>query len=397
MGRSRSRRDGRPAASADAVARGGRRAVAAIVDRGSKAGRRGGASGLRAARRAGPTGAAGRSRGDRGRARACSSRRSAKACASPPPTSRAVARAELAALERPATAELEQGQRVEVVHAPVAAAGVYAPGGKAAYPSSVLMCCLPAQGGGRGADRGRLAARVRADGRARRCSPRARWPGSTRSTRSAARRRSRRSPSEPRACAAVDVIVGPGQPVRDRGQAPARGAGRDRRARRSQRAAGGGRRAPPIPSGSRSTSAHRPSTATDSLLVVDLARPGACSTGSASGSPSSPPSGRASATATLALVDVARARAVAEPRRRVRARAPRARLQRRRRGGGAGQGRGLRVRRRGRGDGVRRLRRRLQPRAADRRRGALRRPARVRERSCAAPRSSASRRPPREN
>ena len=57
----------------------------------------------------------------------------------------AVARAELAALERAATAELEQGQRVEVVHAPVAAAGVYAPGGKAAYPSSVLMCCLPAK------------------------------------------------------------------------------------------------------------------------------------------------------------------------------------------------------------------------------------------------------------
>jgi len=60
----------------------------------------------------------------------------------------AVARAELAALERPATAELEQGHRVEVVHAPVAAAGVYAPGGKAAYPSSVLMCCLPAKAAG---------------------------------------------------------------------------------------------------------------------------------------------------------------------------------------------------------------------------------------------------------
>jgi histidinol dehydrogenase len=57
----------------------------------------------------------------------------------------AVAHAEHAALERPAAAELEQGQRVEVLHAPVAAAGVYAPGGRAAYPSSVLMCCLPAK------------------------------------------------------------------------------------------------------------------------------------------------------------------------------------------------------------------------------------------------------------
>ena len=39
----------------------------------------------------------------------------------------AVARAELERLERPAMAELPQGQRVEVVSAPVASAGVYAP------------------------------------------------------------------------------------------------------------------------------------------------------------------------------------------------------------------------------------------------------------------------------
>jgi histidinol dehydrogenase len=57
----------------------------------------------------------------------------------------AVARAELAPLERASTAELDQGQRVEVLSSPVAAAGVYAPGGRAAYPSSVLMCCIPAR------------------------------------------------------------------------------------------------------------------------------------------------------------------------------------------------------------------------------------------------------------
>jgi histidinol dehydrogenase len=34
---------------------------------------------------------------------------------------------------------------VEVRHEPVAAAGVYAPGGRAAYPSSVLMCSIPAR------------------------------------------------------------------------------------------------------------------------------------------------------------------------------------------------------------------------------------------------------------
>ena len=40
----------------------------------------------------------------------------------------AVARAELEARVRPATAELPEGQRVEVREEPVATAGVYAPG-----------------------------------------------------------------------------------------------------------------------------------------------------------------------------------------------------------------------------------------------------------------------------
>src|SRR5215217_7390709 len=57
----------------------------------------------------------------------------------------AVAQAELGNRERPAVAELAQGQRIEVREEPVAAAGVYVPGGRAAYPSSVLMCCLPAR------------------------------------------------------------------------------------------------------------------------------------------------------------------------------------------------------------------------------------------------------------
>ena len=45
----------------------------------------------------------------------------------------------------PAIAQLPQGQRVEVRSEPVASAGVYAPGGRASYPSSVLMCCVPAR------------------------------------------------------------------------------------------------------------------------------------------------------------------------------------------------------------------------------------------------------------
>lgn len=41
--------------------------------------------------------------------------------------------------------ELPQGQVVTVREVPVSAAGLYAPGGRAAYPSSVLMCAIPAR------------------------------------------------------------------------------------------------------------------------------------------------------------------------------------------------------------------------------------------------------------
>jgi histidinol dehydrogenase len=60
-----------------------------------------------------------------------------------------VARAELDA-GRPAMVQLEDGQTVEVREEPVAAAGVYTPGGRATYPSSVLMCCVPARVAGVG-------------------------------------------------------------------------------------------------------------------------------------------------------------------------------------------------------------------------------------------------------
>lgn len=43
------------------------------------------------------------------------------------------------------TIELPQGQVVTVREVPVGSAGIYAPGGRAAYPSSVLMCAIPAQ------------------------------------------------------------------------------------------------------------------------------------------------------------------------------------------------------------------------------------------------------------
>jgi histidinol dehydrogenase len=62
----------------------------------------------------------------------------------------AVARAELAELERPTAVALDQGQRVELRSTPVASAGIYAPGGRAAYPSSVLMAAIPARVAGVG-------------------------------------------------------------------------------------------------------------------------------------------------------------------------------------------------------------------------------------------------------
>ena len=56
---------------------------------------------------------------------------------------RAVAEAQLATEPQPV--ELPQGQTVTVREVPVGAAGIYAPGGRAAYPSSVLMCAIPAR------------------------------------------------------------------------------------------------------------------------------------------------------------------------------------------------------------------------------------------------------------
>lgn len=45
----------------------------------------------------------------------------------------------------PGRVELPEGQSVTVRQVAVGAAGLYAPGGRAAYPSSVLMCAIPAR------------------------------------------------------------------------------------------------------------------------------------------------------------------------------------------------------------------------------------------------------------
>ena len=72
---------------------------------------------------------------------------------------RAVAEAQLRSEQQ---VTLPQGQTVTVGELPVRAAGVYAPGGRAAYPSSVLMGCIPARIAG--VERLVLATPPRADG-----------------------------------------------------------------------------------------------------------------------------------------------------------------------------------------------------------------------------------------
>jgi histidinol dehydrogenase len=56
---------------------------------------------------------------------------------------RAVAEAQIDPVQR--VVRLSHGQSVTVRDVPVSAAGLYAPGGRAAYPSSVLMCAIPAR------------------------------------------------------------------------------------------------------------------------------------------------------------------------------------------------------------------------------------------------------------
>ena len=93
-------------------------------------------------------------------------------CGSPRRTSAPSPRPSFA---RRSSSSLPQGHEVSVLERPVASAGVYAPGGRAAYPSSVLMGLIPAHVAGVG--RVVLVSPPRPDGtpRRRRCSPRRTW------------------------------------------------------------------------------------------------------------------------------------------------------------------------------------------------------------------------------
>ena len=56
---------------------------------------------------------------------------------------KAVAKAQIR--DEPVTVELPEGHTVDVVERPVRRAGIYVPGGRAPYPSSVVMCAVPAR------------------------------------------------------------------------------------------------------------------------------------------------------------------------------------------------------------------------------------------------------------
>ena len=317
--------------------------------------------------------AAGSLRGAAGAAAARRSRRSRRRCARRsswrPPTCAPTTSARRARSWRET---LPQGQVVGQEIVPLAVAGLYVPGGLADYPSSVLMTAIPAQVAG--------VERVVV------CSPPRRG-----------RRRGRRASPPPARCSAstTSYPIGgaqavaalafgtarrpalrrhrrPRQRLRHRGQAPGDGAGRHRRARRPQRGAGGRRRDGRPGAGWPPTCSPRPSTAPAPWRASPtsaarwsraVARSGRGAGRGAAASPTttSPSSPAPTRAAAVALVQRLRPRA---PRAAPRATPPTlvaARPQRRRR-----------LRRAVRRDRLRRLRRRQQPRAAHRRRGALR-------------------------
>ncbi len=69
-----------------------------------------------------------------------------------------------AQLREPAVVELPEGHRVEVAEPPVRRAGIYTPAGRAAYPSTVVMCAVTARAAG--VDRIAVCAPPGPDGRA---------------------------------------------------------------------------------------------------------------------------------------------------------------------------------------------------------------------------------------
>ena len=274
---------------------------------------------------------------------------------------------------RTSTSSLPQGQSVRLREIPVDRAAIYVPGGRAPYPSSVVMGAVTAREAGVERDRRLRARRAPADPRRLRAVRRARGLPRGRRTRDRrARLRDRDDPPRRRDRRAREPL-GPG------GQAPGLGRRRDRRLRRARATcfvlAAAGADAELVALDVLAQAEHGPGT----LALRRRATTARCSTRSASRIAASP-GGRGADRARRRPRPRERARA----RRGARARAPQL-------VGGAAEALAPRVRRAGclfvgreAGHGVRRLRRRLEPHAADRRRGALRLRARRRATSAGA-------------
>ena len=221
MGRCQPARPGRGAARPGAGGRRSRGGVREILERvRERGGRRRPASRPSASARRSPETAAGRCRGGRRGARAARARGARGAAHSPPRTSRP-SRARDGGLSAAASAELPQGQRVEIRNesrSPRRASTRRAAAPPIRRPS--LMCCIPARVAG--VQRIAVASPPGASGRRQRTG---RWPPRRsrawrRSTPWAAPRRSARSPSAPRASSGWTSIAGPGNRYVHGGQAP---------------------------------------------------------------------------------------------------------------------------------------------------------------------------------
>ena len=295
---------------------------------------------------------------------------------------RAVAEAQLGHERTRST--LPQGQTVTIREVPVGAAGIYAPGGRAAYPSSVLMCCDSGPGGG--VERIALASPPGPDGRvnplvlaaAALCGVDEIYAmGGAQAIFALAHGTETVAP--------VDVIAGPGNAwVREAKRAVYGLVGIDSLAGPSELMLVAGHDTDPewaaldlCAQAEHGADSPLVAVAVEERVLDAIAAATERAAGERPGVADAP----------LALVQVPDLSDGDRPRQRLRPRAPRAARGGRRAARRAGHDRRLRLRRPLRRHRLRRLRRRLQPRPADRRR-------RVASRARSGPAPSAARSPP---
>ena len=144
-----------------------------------------------------------------------------------------------AGLDEEREMSLPQGQRVALREVPVARAAVYVPGGRAPYPSTVVMGAVTARAAG---VREVVVCAARSDGDAARDPRRLRARGRRRGLPHGRRAGDRRARLRDRDVRPVDVIVGPGNLWVQEAKRQVARRRRDRRLRRAERPARRARR-----------------------------------------------------------------------------------------------------------------------------------------------------------